>query len=225
MAAGSFVSCNDTGWPDRDNTIVNDLGVESLAVWPPLKYALPGDVLTVEVAKLKTVYTCARVLSMTVTAADSGAFRIGRLDASAELPGTPECPLTPGLDTTLTLNAPAAGITLLLRTPSGANTDTVRVLAGTATVEGFTYIRGGADTVKSWGRFVFRDSTAGYPLRTLRTDSLETCEVLQAAVFRRVRDSDTLSIAWRTLNDASSPSCTGHYADTVTVVQDKYGFP
>jgi len=224
-------ACNDTGWPDRDPVTVNSISADSLEVWPPMNYALPGDLLTVEVHGLKTVYECATLISFAATSRDSGQRTVVSFSASATWPGTPECPLTTGRDTTFETTTPSAGRTMVLVPPARAATDSVFIFAGTGVVQGFLHPRSATDTIRTHGRFTFRDSTAGHPRRRLYTDSLATCEVVQAAVFRRLHGGDTLSISYRTLlaspalPDSILPACTGIHSDTVNVVENRYGYP
>jgi hypothetical protein len=221
-------ACNSTSWPDRDPTLLENPDADTAIFWPPRAYALAGDFLTVEVRGLEHVYACSRVLLLEWTTVDSTAGRYLRPHARVELPAHPSCAISPGLDTMLETTAPAAGQKLYLQTPLGRVTDSLLVVAGTGVVEAFLRARNRAnpaDSLVTFGRFVFRDSTPGHPKRTLRSDSLESCEILQAAVYRRLHGGDTLTISLRTLLNASFPSCTGLYADTVEVVLDKYGFP
>lgn len=230
FCAGLLAACNDVAWPDRDPTIVEDAAADSVIAWPPRRYALPGDLVTAEVRGLRTVYTCSRVLRLEGVASDSAGGRFVRLGADVELPAVPDCALSPGLDTAFETAAPAAGRTLFLQTADGRVTDSLRVVAGTGVVEGFLGLP--ADTLTSFSRYVFRDSTAGHPRRVLWSDSLSTCEVIQAAVFTRRHGGDTLSISVRTLLAAPAPptddfpACAaGPRSDTVEVVENRYGWP
>jgi hypothetical protein len=234
MSLGAMLSaCNDTGWPDRDPTVLENVGADALNVWPPIRYALPGDVLTVEVRKLKTIYSCAHVLSMTPVVTDSASWRFISITANVELPGTPDCPRSTGLDTTFESTVPAAG-SIILKTPNGLRTDSVTIISGTGVVEEFLHVRSNTDTTQTFNRFTFRDSTAGHPLRTLSTTLLAPCEVFQAAVFERINapgTPDTLSIKFRTLlaspalPDTVSPACAGVYGGSYEVVPNRYGYP
>ncbi len=227
----SLIACNDTGWPDRDPVVVDSIGVGALKIWPPMKYALSSDTLAVEVQDLKTIYTCSQVMALNWVVADSGTRLFRSIYASATLPGTPECPLTPGLDTLLYAPVPTATRQLVLRTPSGVITDSVTVIDGTDSLHTFVHIRSAADTVRTHGRFTFRDSTAGHPTRRLYSDSLRTCEVIQAAVYTRLNQGDTLTITYRTLtaspelSSVTFPACAGLHPDTATLVQNRYRFP
>jgi hypothetical protein len=227
----TLTACNDTGWPDRNPVVVDSIGVGALKVWPPLKYALTGDTVAVEVQDLKTLYTCSQLLALNWVVADSGTRLFRTIYASATLPGTPECPLTPGLDTLLYAPVPAAPRRLILRTTRGQVTDSVLAIDGVDSLHSFVHIRSTADTLRTHGRFTFRDSTAGHPTRRLYSDSLRTCEVLQAAVYVRLNQGDTLTITYRTLTatpalpSATFPACTGLHRDTATVVQNRYRFP
>jgi hypothetical protein len=229
LATFALSGCNDTGWPDRDPVVIDSVGSSTLTAWPPLNHALTGETLRLQVGGLKTVYDCARVLSLGVNALDTGSTRTVWVDATVELPATPECPLTTGLDTLLETSAPASQKTVVLRTLSGTVTDSVFVFSGTAVVESFLHMR--PDTVRTFGRYRFRDSTAGHPRRILFSDSLAACETIQAAVFTRRHGGDTLSIAFRTLLAAPAlpattfKACAGMHADTVTVVENRYGYP
>jgi hypothetical protein len=226
-----LAACNDTAWPDRDPTVIENADADALIFWPRRAYALPGDFLTVEVRGLKHVYACSRVLLLEGTVTDSTGGRYMRLRSRVELPALPDCPLSPGLDTVLEATTPAAGRSLYLQTADGVVTDSLHVFSGTGVVEAFLHITRTADTLRTFARYTLRDSTAGHPRRVLYTDSLATCEVMQAAVFTRLRGGDTLSVRLRTLLASPAlptsqfPACTGPHADTVEVVEDKYGYP
>ena len=228
LATVFLVACTDTGWPDRDPVIVDNPDADSLVFHPPLAYALPGDRLTVAVRGLKTGYACADILAFAGIVTDSGTRTIISVTSQVRRPGTPECPLVPGKDTSFETGAPAAGRTVVLRTPRGAATDSLFVFAGTASVH--TFMQAPEDTLNSHDRFTFRDSTTAHPRRVLYTDSLASCEALQSAVFSRRAGSDTLRISYRTLTAAPAlpdtilPACSGIHGDTVEVVEDVYGF-
>lgn len=221
-----LTGCNDTGWPVRSPVVVDSVNADALVTHPSVDHALPGDTLTVSVHDLKTVYECSRVLMLTPVVTDSATRRFVSFNASVEKPGTPECPLTPGLDTGFTTIAPAAGATLILRTPSGKATDTVVVFAGTGIPINLRIVT--ADTVHSVSGLTFRDSTAGHPRRVLYGE-LEACTLFQLATFTRLPgptpDSDTLSIDFRLLTASPAlpesvlPACAGPHADTVVVVR------
>jgi hypothetical protein len=231
LATAFLVACNTDPWPDREPNTVTDADADSLVFWPPLRYALSNDQITVEVHGLQRVYSCSRILSFTWDRVDSVGVSYLGIHSTIELPSTPECGFSSGLDTTFDTTVPAAGRTLYLRTPGRRRSDSLYTFAGTGVVEGFLHPRSSTDTLRTFGRFTFRDSTAGHRRRILYTDSLETCEVLQAATFRRLHGGDTLSIYFRTLYATPAlsptilPACAGTHSDTVEVVSNRYQFP
>ena len=228
LLSGLLTACQTDAWPEREPATVS-VSADSLTFYPPREYALPGDVLAVSVHGLKRVYVCARVLNLDATAVDSAGARFVGFDAQVELPGTPQCAISSGLDTVVETSAAAAGQEHYLRLASGRLTDSLFVFSGTGATDSFLHPPG--DTLRALGRYTFRDSTAGHPRRVIYTDSLATCEVLQAATFRRLRGGDTLTISLRTLlanpalPAATLPACAGLHGDTVRVVEDRYGFP
>lgn len=226
-----LAGCNDDSWPARTPAVITDADADSLVFWPPRAYALANDFLTVEVHGLKRVYACSRLLSFSWTLADSaGATWLG-IHSSIELPAAPDCGFSTGLDTALDTTAPAAGRMFYLRTPGGKRTDSLFTFAGSGVVTGFLHPRSATDTLSRHGHFTFRDSTAGHPRRVLYADSLEACEVIQAAVFRRLHDGDTLSIYYRSLLAVPAlspdilPACAGIHSDTIPVVLNRYQYP
>ncbi len=229
LTVACFAACNDTGWPDRDPVIVEDPGADALLFHPPVDHALPGDVLPIAVQGLKTAYACAELLAFRDTMTDSLERTYVSVTARVRWPGIPECPLVTGKDTVLRITAPAAGRTVVVRTPGGIPTDSLTVFAGTGMVDGFSH--DGGDTLSVHGRFTFRDSTAAHPRRVLYADTLAACAVIQAAVFTRLNGGDTLQIAYRTLIATPAlpntvlPACAGPHGDTVPVVENAYGLP
>jgi hypothetical protein len=228
LPSGFFAGCQTAAWPEREPTTVS-VAADSLTFYPRREYALPGDVLAVSVHGLKRVYVCARVLNLDPTTTDSAGARYVGLDANVELPATPQCAVSSGLDTVIETSAAGAGQKHYLRGADGRIADSLFVFSGTGAVQAFLHPPG--DTLRAFGRYTFRDSTAGHPRRTLHTDSLATCEVLQAAAFRRLHGGDTLTVSLRTLladpalPAATLPACAGRHGDTVRVVEDRYGFP
>jgi hypothetical protein len=226
LMTGVFVACNDTGWPTRAPVVADSVGADALTLAPAANYALAGETLLVSVSKLKTVYECSRVLSFAPTATDSGLHRFISFAASIEKPGTPECPITPGVDTSFTLVAPNTQRTLILRTPFGKDTDTVFIFTGTSTPVNLRVVT--SDTVHTVSGFTFRDSTAGNPHRRLIA-SLNACAVIPLATYTRLlgptRGVDTLSLEFRILTaspalpDSLLSACAGSHTDTVNVVK------
>lgn len=229
LAALALTACNDTGWPDRDPVILENPHADSLKFQPAMAHALPGDQLTVTLHSLKTVYACAGLLAFTVTSKDSADRTVITVTSRVRVPGVPECPLVTGWDTTFAVTAPAAGRTLLLRTPGGTATDSLFVFAGTGITE--TFVHHPADTLSTHGRFTFRDSSAAFPRRILYSDALASCETMQGAFFTRLNGGDTLRITYRTLTaspplpEALLPACGGPHADTISVVAGAHGLP
>lgn len=226
--AGGLVACTDTGWPDRDPVVLDNPGADSLVFHPPVHYALPGDPLTVRVHGLKTGYACAEVLAFKDTVSDSADHRVVSVTARIRWPGVPECPLVTGKDTTFDLTAPSAGRTLVLRTPGGVRSDSLRVFSGSGSVREFGHPPG--DTLTVHDRFTFRDSTAAHPRRVLYTHALAPCEVLQSAVWSRRPSGDTLRISYRILTaspalpDTVLPACADTHGDTIRVVAEQKAF-
>jgi hypothetical protein len=232
LALGALVSltaCNQSSWPEHDPTVIENAGADSVTTWPPrLRYALPGDNVIVKLKGLRRLYACARVLGIEWRGVDSAGAVWLAPSARFELPALPDCALSNGLDTTLDTTAPAVGKKLYLRTPAGTVTDSVLSIAGTGVVEGFLHPPG--DTLRVYNRFTFRDSTAGHPRRALYADSLETCEFVQGATWRRLHGGDTLSIYVRTILAAALDTtvlraCAGPHSDTVTAAENLYGYP
>lgn len=225
----ALAACNQTSWPEHEGTLVENAGADSVKAWPPsARYALPGDVVFVKVTGVRRVYACARVLSFEGIASDSAGATYFTPHARFELPALPDCALSKGLDSVLETTAPPAGARVYFRTPAGTVTDTLHSIAGTGVVEGFLHPPG--DTLRVHGRYTFRDSTAAHPRRSLQTDSLEACEILQGATYSRLHGGDTLSIRFRTLlatplDTTVFPACSGIHADTVEVVRNEYGYP
>jgi hypothetical protein len=229
LAALLLTACNQTSWPDHDSTVVDNVGADSVKAWPPgARFALPGDNVLAQVHGLRRVYECASVLEFGWTALDSSGAAYLAPHARVELPSLPDCALSKGLDTVLDTSAPAAGKHLYFRTPAGAVTDSVLSVAGSGAVEAFLHPPG--DTLRAHDRFTFYDSTAGHPRRSLYSDSLEACEIVQGATYSRLHGGDTLSVRFRTLlaaplDTAVFPACAGPHSDTVDVVPDLYGYP
>ncbi len=222
----TLTACNSTAWPDREPTVIENAGVDSLTFWPPRAYALPSDLLAVELLGLRHVYDCARILSLAWDSADSAGGRHLRPHARVELPAIPDCAISNGLDTLLETTAPAAGQRLYLHTPDGRITDSLLSITGNAVVESFLRT---SDTLQTFGRYTFRDSTAGHPQRTLITDTLATCEIVQAAVLRRNQTGTHTvwirTILASTLPPEGFPACAGPRVDTLNVHRDRYLFP
>jgi hypothetical protein len=229
LAAFLLTACNQTSWPDHDSTIVDNVGADSVKAWPPgARFALPEDNVFAQVHGLHRVYECASLLELGWTTVDSPGATYLAPHARIELPSLPDCALSKGLDTVLETTAPIAGKRLYFRTPAGAVTDSVLSVAGTGVMEAFLHAPG--DSLQAHNRFTFYDSTAGHPRRSLYTDSLETCEIVQGATWSRLHGGDTLSVRFRTilaapLDTAVFPACAGLHSDTLDVVPDLYGYP
>lgn len=228
LAAFALTACNQTSWPEHEATVI-DAGADSVKAWPPgARYGLAGDTAIASVRGVRRVYDCARFLEFDWVSADSAGATYLSPKARVELPASPDCALSKGLDTALEATVPATGRRLYFRTPAGVVTDSLLSIAGSG-VEASILCPPG-DTLHAQGRFAFRDSTAGHPRRDLYSDSLATCEILLGATYSRRHEGDSLQVRFRTLlaaplDAAVLPACAGPHSDTVEVVENRYGYP
>lgn len=222
LVAMPFTGCT-TDAPARDPVTLSDVAANTLRFWPPRAYALASDTLHAEILGLRRVYACATVDSVTLESSDAAGLRTLRLASRVTIPGRPDCPLSTGLDTVL--EAVAAGTRVDLVHPDGRRADSLHLLTATATVTSIAHPAGDSATVS--GRFTFLDSTAARPARLL-VAQLDGCEVLEAAVWTRTPDGNQ-TIRLRTLAvtapPANFPPCNGSWTDTVSVMEDRYGYP
>jgi hypothetical protein len=193
-----------------------------------MKYAVPGDSVVVRILGLQRGFTCARILDLRLEWIDLGGDALLRLRDSIELPADGGCPVDPGLDTSLkiALNR-SADTRIRLQPRADLSTDSIFLVEAAAVLDSLVYVPSPTGVAVS-GRFVFRDSTATYPRRTVDSDSLQTCEVLQAAAY--VRSGDSLRVKFQRLElhpvrHRDLPPCDGPHADTVEAVPDLFGFP
>lgn len=225
-------ACNSTDWPDREPSEV-DANADTLVFWPAsVTHALPGELPVTVVRGLRRVYACAEFVQLGWEESDSASATRHTLRARLRLPALPSCALAPAVDTVLPpADTTHAGGVVHLRKADGTVTDSVRIVAGGSETRSFTRVRDPEDTVQveSFGEFTFYDSTAERPQRSLRADSLDTCEALESAVFDR--EGDTLTVRFRLLraDSVSSdvfPACAGGpRVDSVEVVFNRHGYP
>lgn len=219
-----LAACTTDPSPDRAPVTLADVAADTLRFWPPRTYAMAGDLLVAEVRGLRRVYACASVDSVGLEVADASGIRTLRLTNRVIMPGRPDCPLASGVDTTL--EAEAAGAWTILAHPDGRPADSLRLLTGTPANAPFLHSTGDSITVS--GNYTFLDSTDARPTRMLIAQ-LETCQVLEAAAWRRT-NTGHLSIRLRTiavspaLPAAEFPPCAGPRTDTVTVHEDRYQY-
>lgn len=213
---------------------VLDIGAaDSVKLWPPgLRYVRSGDQILIEVFGLRAGYRCAERIGIPSWNIERDTLEHDnyRLNPLISRPEPVRCGPDTGIDTLFRRAVQnLTGQKLRLLTPDGRATDSAVFIGGQALVYIMTHVRAGpGDTVSTHGRFVFRDSTAGHPRRTVRTDSTATCEVLQTGGY--TRSGDTVSVRLRRiLADTSAaaflPTCAGPRSDTVLLHPNLYGFP
>ncbi len=230
--AGAILGAACTSSPE-EVVIIENVPVDSVVFWPPtLRYAHTGDTLSLEMRGVKRQRKCAtiRKLGWDFRRDSTGAEYF---TPSSEFETRSSCGADPvGLDTLFKAQVfTLAGRKFYLQTPDGRLTDSVLFVssgpANRPAVDTLLHMPASGDTT-ALGRYVFRDSTAAHPRRVVEAESLQACELLQAAVFERL--GDTLRVRVRRLRAGAAlaevlPACAGPHADTLEVVPALHGFP
>lgn len=226
--------CNTA--PEEPVHHVLDVGAaDSVRLWPPgMRYVRSGDQIFIEAFGLRAGYRCAERIGITSWNIERDTLGDDnyRLNPLISRPEQPRCGPDKGIDTLFRRAVQnLVGRKLRLLTPDGRATDSAVFINGSALVYIMTHVRATpSDTLSTFGRFTFRDSTAGRPYRTVHANTTEPCEFLQAGTWTRA--GDTLHIRLRRiLADTGSaallpvPACTESRADTVRLHPNRYGFP
>jgi hypothetical protein len=223
--------CNQTVYPDREPTLLENVAADSLVFWPPsLKYAREGDTVSFLVIGLQRGYACSQIalLGWNWNGDDSANNRY-RLSSVIRLPENPTCAVdTKGLDSLFkrTFSTPP-GQKLYLQTSAGVSADSLLYVAGDGYTHVFQHLVSGPDSAVFGGRFVFHDSGSTRARRFVTADSMASCETFQSAAFKR--QGDTLTVRVKRLvavpGSAAFPPCASPHADTVEVVFDRYRYP
>lgn len=239
-AAWLLTACGEETSTVAPVPMVQEYGtVDSLVFWPPtLRYARPNDSLTLRAWGIGQSYDCADKLldgGWNSTQDTTGAYFYRIRTPLYQHADPPGCALAPTIDSLFKRvffpNAniqPPAGTRFYLQTPGPKSTDSILLVAGTASLYAFTHVLNTDSSGSAHGPFVFDDSTAGRPRWMVRAASLATCEILQTAVFKR--SGDTLRVRVRRIQatplpESVLPACAGSHEDSVEVVPDLYRFP
>jgi hypothetical protein len=223
-------ACNSTSYPDREPKRFEDVAVDSIHFWPrALRYARPGDTVSILVTGLRRGYVCAK-LNLDWDWLDSTDQDAYTFQSLVRTPGTPECALdVGGLDTLFKrVFSTQPAEKLYLRTADGKKQDSLLYLSGDGYTETFTHLVSAPDSAAVGSRYWFHDSGAGRTRRFVVSNSMAACETFQSAAFKR--SGDTLTVRVRRIlavpmSPALFPPCAGPHADTVEVVFDQHRFP
>jgi hypothetical protein len=230
LGALLLAACNESLYPPREPTLIYNSAVDSLYFWPaPMRYARPGDTVSIRMRGLHLGYTCAKLTDIRWNWHDSTGNDFYTLRTTVEVPGNPACAIGGTFDSTFrVIFYSPGGEKLFVRRSNNVAADSLYFVSGFGHQETFTRTASDSDsmTITSGAyTFVFHDSGAARSRRYI-TAEMPICETFQSALFKRNSDS-SITVRLRRLvasplPAAAFPPCTGAHPDTIDVVPDLY---
>lgn len=212
ILAAFFSGCTQSEYADRDSLVIDRAPVDSLEFLPVgSRFLLEDSLSEVLFRGFHLGYVCTRITTLELERL--GSIQPPRYMArlGLRLPPKPTCALDSIAEDSVLMRRFTAsdGPTATLVDSLGSVLDTAEVVRGILLRDSLQLV---APALSAFhGRFFFRD-TVGTLQRMLTADSLNSCEYLNHAEYRKNRKGDTtrVTFTWVLKDAAASPdSCKG----------------